>query len=103
MLVRVGREVHAIGANCTHYGGPLDEGLVVGHTVRCPWHHACFDVRNGVALGGPALNDVPCYDVRAEGKLVRLTGKTAPEAFTKRERRSDAGAHPESVVIVGAG
>jgi NADPH-dependent 2,4-dienoyl-CoA reductase/sulfur reductase-like enzyme/nitrite reductase/ring-hydroxylating ferredoxin subunit len=103
MLVRVGREVHAIGANCTHYGGPLNEGLVVGHTVRCPWHHACFDVRNGSALGGPALNDVACYDVREERKLVKLVGKTAPEAITKRERRSDAGEAPESVVIVGAG
>jgi len=103
MLVRVGREVHAIGANCTHYGGPLNEGLVVGHTVRCPWHHACFDVRNGAALGGPALNDLPCYDVRAEGQLVRLTGKTASDDITKTERRSVAGVEPESVVIVGAG
>ncbi len=104
MLVRVGREVHAIGANCTHYGGPLNEGLVVGHTVRCPWHHACFDVRSGVALGGPALNDLPCYEVRAEGKLVRLTGKTASDEITKTERRSSAaGDEPESVVVVGAG
>ena len=79
MVVRVGRELHAIGANCTHYGGPLNEGLVVGHTVRCPWHHACFDVRNGSALGGPALNDLPCYDVRAEGQLVKLTGKTSSD------------------------
>ena len=103
MLVRVGREVHAIGANCTHYGGPLNEGLVVGHTIRCPWHHACFDVRNGSALGGPALNDVPCYDVLAQGQLVKLTGKTSSDSITKRERRSDAGIEPESVVIVGAG
>ena len=103
MLVRVGREVHAIGANCTHYGGPLNEGLVVGHTVRCPWHHACFDVRNGSALGGPALNDVACYDVRAEGKLVRLTGKTSVDEITKTERRSSPGLEPESVVVVGAG
>ncbi|HEX4516367.1 MAG TPA: FAD-dependent oxidoreductase [Polyangiaceae bacterium] len=103
MLVRVGREVHAIGANCTHYGGPLNEGLVAGHTVRCPWHHACFDVRSGVALGGPALNDLPCYDVRAEGKLVRLTGKTSADEITKTERRSAAGVEPESVVVVGAG
>jgi NADPH-dependent 2,4-dienoyl-CoA reductase/sulfur reductase-like enzyme/nitrite reductase/ring-hydroxylating ferredoxin subunit len=103
MLVRVGREVHAIGANCTHYGGPLNEGLVVGHTVRCPWHHACFDVRSGAVLGGPALNDLPCYDVRAEGKLVRLTGKTSSDEITKTERRSSAGIEPESVVVVGAG
>ena len=103
MLVRVGREVHAMGAKCTHYGGPLAEGLVVGHTVRCPWHHACFDVRSGAVLGGPALNASPCWDVRREGKLVRLGGKTPPDAITKRERRSDAGLAADSIVIVGAG
>ena len=103
MLVRVGRTLHAIGANCTHYGGPLNEGLVVGHTVRCPWHHACFDVRNGSALGGPALNAVACYDVRAEGELVKLTSKTPREEITKAERRTASAHEPESVVIIGAG
>src|SRR5215470_6290932 len=103
IVVRSGRALYAMGANCTHYGGPLDEGLVVGHTVRCPWHHACFDVRNGFALGGPALSNVACYDVRDEGKLVKLTGKTAPDAITKTERRSSPGLAPESVVVVGAG
>ena len=63
MLARIGDEFFAIGATCSHYGGPLSEGAIVGDTVRCPWHHACFSLRNGEALRAPALNPVASWNV----------------------------------------
>jgi NADPH-dependent 2,4-dienoyl-CoA reductase/sulfur reductase-like enzyme/nitrite reductase/ring-hydroxylating ferredoxin subunit len=103
VVVRSGERAHAVGATCAHYGGPLAEGLVAGHTLRCPWHHACFDLRTGAVLGGPALNPIACYEVEREGDLIRLTGKIAPDAVTKKGRRTDAHAHPDSVVVIGGG
>src|SRR3954454_1611539 len=78
MLVKKGGDIFATGATCTHYSGPLGEGLVVGETVRCPWHHACFDLRTGEAFKAPALNPIACYDIVRDGGLVRVGGKRAP-------------------------
>jgi NADPH-dependent 2,4-dienoyl-CoA reductase/sulfur reductase-like enzyme/nitrite reductase/ring-hydroxylating ferredoxin subunit len=97
LLVRRKEEVFAIGATCTHYGGPLAEGLVVGDEIRCPWHHACFSLRNGDAIGAPALNPVACFDLESKNGRVVVLGKRAPATV----RRGNAG--PTSVVIVGAG
>ena len=98
LLARVGDEWLAIGATCSHYGGPLPEGLIVGDTVRCPWHHACFSLRTGQSLRPPALHDLPCYNVEVRnGKVFVTSRKSAP-------RRSRAHlTTPGSVLIVGGG
>ena len=99
MVVRRDGEVFAIGATCTHYSGPLSEGLIVGHTVRCPWHHACFDLRTGEALRAPALRPVPCWKVETRDGKLFVTGKQK-----RPERRPNGGAQaPGSVVILGGG
>ena len=63
LLARSGGAVFAIGAECSHYHGPLAEGVLVADTVRCPWHHACFSLRTGEALRAPALDPVPRWQV----------------------------------------
>src|SRR5260221_381618 len=66
VLARVGDEYYAIGGNCTHYAAPLDEGVLKGHMLICPWPHPFFDVRSGQRLEPPALNDARHYAVRIE-------------------------------------
>ena len=63
---------HAIDDTCTHRGGPLSEGIVVGTEVTCPWHGAVFDVTTGSVLGPPAPKDVTRYAVRIEGDGIEI-------------------------------
>jgi NADPH-dependent 2,4-dienoyl-CoA reductase/sulfur reductase-like enzyme/nitrite reductase/ring-hydroxylating ferredoxin subunit len=97
LLVRRGDEIFAIAAHCSHYGGPLGEGLIDGETVRCPWHHACFSLRSGAAVRPPALKPVACYEVTEEKGQVRVGAARPP---VKAPHRSGG---PESIVIVGGG
>jgi apoptosis-inducing factor 3 len=92
----------AIGAECSHYHGPLGQGIVVGETVRCPWHHACFSLRSGEALAAPGLNPLPRFKVESQGDRLIVREKLAPVAQTARKAPADA-KHPESVIVVGGG
>ena len=99
LLVRRGADVFAIGAHCTHYSGPLADGLIVDDTVRCPWHHACFDLRTGEALRAPALSPVDTWRVdERDGKIVVREKRAQPE---KKSRAKPDG--PNRIVIVGGG
>src|SRR5881227_2962638 len=97
LVVRQGSELFAIGATCTHYGGPLAKGLIVNCTVRCPWHHARFDLRTGEAIAAPALSDVTCYKIGKRGERFFITGKIDKKPARKPK------SSPASVVIIGAG
>src|SRR5947207_15700410 len=97
LVARRGDELFAIGATCTHYGGPLAEGLMVDCTVRCPWHHARFDLRTGEAIAAPAVNNVTRYKIDKRGEQFFVAGKIDEKPVRKPK------SSPASVVIVGAG
>jgi NADPH-dependent 2,4-dienoyl-CoA reductase/sulfur reductase-like enzyme/nitrite reductase/ring-hydroxylating ferredoxin subunit len=97
LLVRHGGKVSAVGAHCTHYHGPLAEGLLVGNTVRCPWHHACFDLVTGEALAAPALSPLDCWEVAERGGQIMIGAKK------QQPQPAPTGSASERVVIVGGG
>jgi nitrite reductase/ring-hydroxylating ferredoxin subunit len=97
LVSRQGPQLFAIGATCTHYGGPLAKGLMVDCTVRCPWHHARFDLRTGEAIAAPALSDTSCWKIETRDSLFFVTGK-----IDKKPAREPK-LSPANVVIVGGG
>jgi 3-phenylpropionate/trans-cinnamate dioxygenase ferredoxin component len=58
---------YAIDDVCTHDGGPLAEGEVLGCEIRCPRHGARFDIRTGRALCFPAIEPVMTHTVEVRG------------------------------------
>jgi NADPH-dependent 2,4-dienoyl-CoA reductase/sulfur reductase-like enzyme/nitrite reductase/ring-hydroxylating ferredoxin subunit len=97
LVARRGSQLFAIGATCTHYGGPLAKGLMVDCIVRCPWHHARFDLRTGEAIAAPALSDVSCFKIDQRDNRFFVTGKLDKKSARKPK------SSPASVVIIGGG
>jgi NADPH-dependent 2,4-dienoyl-CoA reductase/sulfur reductase-like enzyme/nitrite reductase/ring-hydroxylating ferredoxin subunit len=97
LVARVDGELFAIGAHCTHYHGPLADGLIVGHAVRCPWHHARFCLRTGEALAAPAIDPVGRWAVEERDGTIFVRERAEAPAKAKR-----AGG-PRRVVIAGGG
>src|SRR6478672_3661164 len=95
LLARRGVEFFAIGANCSHYGGPLADGLMVDDTVRCPWHHACFSLRTGEALRAPALSPVICWSV--ENRDGRILVQHKKETSERKSRKAAVRNGPQNI------
>lgn len=98
LVSRRGDRFHAVAGVCTHYGAPLGQGHVAGDRVRCPWHHACFDLKTGEAVAAPAF--APLQQWRVEVRDDRVFVREAVEQ-ARPQRGSNR--HPGRIVIVGGG
>ena len=98
IVIRTTAGLRAVGGKCTHYSGPLGDGLSDGERIHCPWHHAIFDLATGEAVGAPALNPIPIYEASEREGRVYVTGPVDVPAAVRTPA-----SNPESVVIVGAG
>ena len=103
LLARRGNDVFAIGSVCAHYGGPLAEGLIVGDTVRCPWHHACFSLRTGEALAAPALNPVSCWRVERRDNQIFVREKMPAAVRSPSAKAASTADASARMLIVGGG
>ncbi len=104
LLCRINNEFSAVGASCTHYGAPLEEGVLKGDTIICPWHHACFNAKNGDLLEPPAMDALPVFELKIDGESIQINvpdeieGSRRP-GMAKRDSKADN----RTFVILGAG
>jgi NADPH-dependent 2,4-dienoyl-CoA reductase/sulfur reductase-like enzyme/nitrite reductase/ring-hydroxylating ferredoxin subunit len=116
LLTRQQGQVHAFAPNCPHYGAPLEKGKVLDNKIICPWHHACFKVRNGHLCEPPALDDLPTYAVReAHGRILVQVPASPPASTDKPDTTptaelggtppapANATADTRTFVIIGGG
>jgi NADPH-dependent 2,4-dienoyl-CoA reductase/sulfur reductase-like enzyme/nitrite reductase/ring-hydroxylating ferredoxin subunit len=104
LLIRKGDAFFATGTACTHYGGPLAEGLIADGAIRCPWHHARFSLATGQALCAPALNPIASWEVvRHDDSVFVGQKRELVDGATKPRGQQSTHDAPDSIVIVGAG
>jgi nitrite reductase/ring-hydroxylating ferredoxin subunit len=102
VLVRHRGRVCALAGTCTHLKAPLADGIVADGTLRCPWHHARFNVETGEAVGAPAFAPLDRFTVVEEQGRVRVEGP-APRARPHRRRPGEGSAGSSSSVAAPRG
>jgi nitrite reductase/ring-hydroxylating ferredoxin subunit/uncharacterized membrane protein len=74
LLYRKNGVVYAVGAVCSHAGGPLEEGQFYDYCVQCPWHDSVYDLRDGSVVHGPTTYNQPVYQVRVMNGTIEVQG-----------------------------
>lgn len=97
LLTNFNGELFAVGGACSHYGAALADGVADGAAIRCPLHHACFDLRTGVAIRAPGLDPLDRWLVEVE------EGRAFVRRKLERDTASTASTDVQPIVIVGGG
>ncbi|AFM23975.1 FAD-dependent oxidoreductase [Desulfomonile tiedjei] len=104
LLTKVEGKIHALGETCPHYGAPLEEGILHGSRIVCPWHHACYDSRTGDLEEPPSLDSLFTFDVRIEGENVIVkVPEEIPDSRPPQIGARDSKADERVFAIIGAG
>jgi len=104
LIARVKGEYYAMGATCPHYGAPLEDGILSGNRVLCPWHHSAFDIQTGDLLEPPAMDNIPVYEVNIEnGNIVVMLPDKIESSVKPEMSEPDSDQDERTFVIVGAG
>jgi len=72
VFLRLDGKIYALGAVCSHYGAPLNEGTIVDRTIECPWHASRFALEDGRVVQGPACAGMPVYDCKIVNNEVQI-------------------------------
>ena len=79
LLVRRGERLFALADTCSHFGGPLSEGKLMGDSIVCPYHSSRFALQDGRVLDGPAVHPQPCLEVRVRDGQIEVRKASAPD------------------------
>jgi uncharacterized membrane protein/nitrite reductase/ring-hydroxylating ferredoxin subunit len=85
-LARTEQGYFAIDEICTHKGGPLCDGVLMGHTIQCPWHGSRFNIGTGAVEAGPAEEKINTFEVRVQGSTVAVRAPENAAAAAARAR-----------------
>jgi NADPH-dependent 2,4-dienoyl-CoA reductase/sulfur reductase-like enzyme/nitrite reductase/ring-hydroxylating ferredoxin subunit len=99
LLSRIDGELYAISGACTHYGAHLADGIAASGWVRCPLHHACFDLKSGEALRAPALDPLDRWQVDVDSEKAYVSYKLKAETNGGHDIQTEV----RKIVIVGGG
>jgi nitrite reductase/ring-hydroxylating ferredoxin subunit len=96
-LVRHHGRIFAIGARCSHMGGPLDEGWLLKGGLVCPWHGSRYDLETGQPLDGPSTCPQPRYEVRVHEGMIEIKREQEPGAEAVTPDDIEKAAHLQSL------